>query len=107
QVSVMNIRNEPKPCVIVGMVKNDTAIFPLGCPQSPSNHLDKQHFGTSGASQNDAANIPVNAGREATYVCDNANLAAIKLALDNLAICHFGVSVDVAAPYPCPLELGL
>jgi hypothetical protein len=104
---VVNVGNESEPDVVVRMVEDQTLILAIGDAQSAADHLNKQHFRFGRPRQDDAAHIPVNAGRQAADITDNLHLAGMESPGDGVALRRTSVTIDVLGRDLGFQELGL
>ena len=58
----MDVGDEAKPGVIIGMVEDQAVSLALSRAQTATDHLHEQYFGFRGPRQDDGAHVPVDAG---------------------------------------------
>jgi hypothetical protein len=77
------------------VIEDEAVLLAVGGAQAAADHLHEQHFGLGRARQDDAADIPVDAGGEAANIADHLDVAVGKTLGDDLTLGGVGIGVDV------------
>ena len=99
---MINLGNKPKIFGCAGVIENHARVFPVSSAQAPADDLDVKAFRFRWPRQNDTANVPINAGRQASDVADNSDLSGVEFFAD---FCPLFAGRECIADF-CPLFAG-
>ena len=101
----MDVGDEAEAKRAVGVVEDQAVALALGNAQAAADDLRVQDLGLRRPGQDDAADVPVDAGRQAVDVADDLDLAFAEPPADPLALVGGRIGVDIAGRHAGGLEL--
>ena len=102
---VVDVGDEAEPERAVGVIEDQAVRLALGRAQPSSDDLDVEHLRAGRPGKDDAADVPVDTGRQAVDVADDLDLALAEPSSDALALVGRRVGIDIAGGHAGGLEL--